>query len=141
MSRSDDESELVQQHKPGRTMATRLPQRAASPSAARAFARETLASWRLTAMTDDVSLIVGELITNAVLHGDGPVTLTLHLLEPIVRIEVSDESSALPKLTEPSQTRLGGRGLAIISAVAQAWGTSLGEPAGKTVWAELNVVK
>ncbi|MCP9947560.1 ATP-binding protein [Actinomadura madurae] len=50
-------------------------------SRARALAGEALRRWRVTdpAALDDIVLIVDELVTNAVVHGSGPVRLTLRL--------------------------------------------------------------
>ena len=40
-----------------------------SLDATRAFVRRTLHSWHIEALTDDLSLVVTELVTNALRHG------------------------------------------------------------------------
>jgi serine/threonine-protein kinase RsbW len=115
-----------------------LPPETASPKAARTFAQETIAAWRLNAISDDVTLIVAELITNSVLHSDGPATLSLRRDGLTVRISVRDESPVLPTAWTPSPTRTGGRGLAIVAAIATDWGVERHADGGKSVWAEVS---
>jgi anti-sigma regulatory factor (Ser/Thr protein kinase) len=118
--------------------ATSLPQATSSARTARTFNRETLSSWELAHSYDDVALVVNELVANAVLHGQGPITLSLARRDHAVRIEVLDDSSALPEHRAPSETRLDGRGLAIVAAIAQEWGATRNGH-GKSVWAEVSV--
>jgi anti-sigma regulatory factor (Ser/Thr protein kinase) len=120
-------------------IATSLPQATSSARTARAFTRETLTGWQLAHSYEDVALVVNELVANAVLHGQGPITLSLAHCGNAVRIEVLDDSAALPKQPPPSDTRLGGRGLAIVSAIADDWGSAHTGEGGKSVWAEVSV--
>jgi hypothetical protein len=85
---------------------------------------------------DDVLLIVSELVTNAVCHALAPVALRLSTPSPgTVRIEVSDggpRAASTPR--EPGD---GGRGLALVCALAKEHGRTAG-PAGATSWAEVS---
>lgn len=91
---------------------------------------------------DAVELIVGELAANAVTHGRVPGRDTeLRLFrqdgEYAVRIEVSDTRGVrLPLARDPEDEEDGGRGLVLVAALAEKWGTAPrpGAP-GKTVWA------
>ncbi|MFG2622583.1 ATP-binding protein [Streptomyces sp. NPDC048507] len=66
-------------------------------------------------IAEDVVLIASELVTNAVLHAEGPYALTLSVDEGRVGVAVSDASSALPRrCAGHAGDRQGGRGLEII---------------------------
>jgi hypothetical protein len=119
--------------------ATLLPPTESSPRAACEFTRETLASWRLASALDNVEVIVNELVTNAVLHAEGAVTLELSVDGGCVHIEVSDDSAAMPSERPFSDSRPNGRGLGIVAALSTAWGTSPAPTGGKMVWADVHV--
>lgn len=89
---------------------------------------------------EDATLVVSELVTNALIHGAGTpglsVTLTCDAMKLAVTddadIEVIDEMRAGPGF--PSEA--GGLGLRIVEQLALAWGVVPLE-GGKTVWAVL----
>ncbi|WP_329186483.1 ATP-binding protein [Streptomyces sp. NBC_01428] len=94
---------------------------------------------------DTVELIVAELAANAVTHGkipgrDAELRLARQVDEGLVRVEVDDvRGERLPVLAaDPHGSPLSdrGRGLALVTALAEEWGVAerLGGP-GKTVWA------
>lgn len=116
-----------------------------SVPAARAFARETLADWGVRGRADDVVLCVSELATNALLHGVPPgrgFLLRLGLLPcgDGVRVEVHDSGGGAPAvpLADPDGSDEGGRGLLLVSELADKWGVTEREP-GKVVWFECGV--
>src|SRR5256714_11474271 len=87
--------------------------------------------------SDDAQLIVGELVTNAVLHGAPPIRLSAIRLSAIplgirLRVEVRGARAEMGAPTESS------RGLMLIDRIARAWGISPDPPAGKRVWAEID---
>jgi anti-sigma regulatory factor (Ser/Thr protein kinase) len=111
---------------------------------AREFARVALVDWRVGARADDVLLCVSELATNAVLHGVPPgrgfgLRLVLHPCGTL-RVEVHDSGDGpeTVRVPEPSAESEHGRGLLLVSAVADKWGVD-GRRPGKTVWAEFDV--
>ncbi|MFE0376328.1 ATP-binding protein [Streptomyces inhibens] len=103
---------------------------------AREFARNALADWDLEHLADDVLLCVSELATNALLHGVPPgrgYQLWLSLEEDgMVRVEVHDSGDGEPRVPVPYDEAEGetGRGLLLVSALADAWG-GWGGGAGK----------
>ena len=86
---------------------------ASSVAAARRFARRSLEAWGAPDLLDAASLVVSELVTNAVVHAGTPARLSLTLHGDQLRIEVEDRHPArrVPALTEPPpETSEGGRG-------------------------------
>jgi anti-sigma regulatory factor (Ser/Thr protein kinase) len=113
-----------------------------SVPAARAFARETLVDWGVRGRADDVVLCVSELATNALLHGVPPGRGFLLRLLPCgdgVRVEVHDSGGGVPAVPlDPEGADEGGRGLLLVSELADKWGVAEREP-GKVVWFECAV--
>ena len=105
---------------------------------AREFARARVLSWGADALLEDALLVVSELVANAIAHAHSAPSLRLSYASGTLRIEVTDDGTGMPEPREPSTTRLGGRGLYLITAVTTVWGTE--ETAeGKVVWAELHL--
>ncbi|GGO59157.1 ATP-binding protein [Streptomyces lasiicapitis] len=91
--------------------------------------------------------VAAELAGNAVRHGHVPgrnFRLTLRLAPGgLLRVEVSGAcAERLPRApgaaAEPEDES--GRGLALVAAFADRWGTEVGPEPRKTVWAELDRV-
>ncbi|MFJ8149883.1 ATP-binding protein [Streptomyces sp. NPDC096094] len=111
--------------------------------AARAFAREVLAEWGVRGRADDVVLCVSELATNALLHGVPPgrgFLLRLLSCGDVVRVEVHDSGDGVPAVpqTDVREPGEGGRGLLLVSELADKWGVGERDP-GKVVWCEVGV--
>lgn len=108
---------------------------------ARLLAREQLRSWGLP--LDPAELIVAELAANAAGHGrvaGRDFRLTLYAVGDTLRIEVTDtRGDRLPELGRPEPDADGGRGLLLVEALAERWGTAPGPAPRKTVWAEVRV--
>ena len=84
---------------------------------------------------DAGSLAVSEIVTNAIRYGSGPIELRTVLGSTSIRVEVSDRGPEMPVSREAEPEAVGGRGLGIINAVAQAWGCDRhAHDGGKTVW-------
>lgn len=114
-----------------------LPATVLSPLAARDFARDTLDQWHLPE-SYGVVLIVNELVTNAVLHAAGTVTLTLDLHDDAVRIMVGGEATGVRIRRDRDTSAEEGRGLALVTAMSLMWGVHE-RAGGKTVWADVAV--
>lgn len=91
----------------------------------------------LRALRADAALIAGELLTNALLHGNPPVTLRLLATAAGLRVEAADASPTMPLRQRASSESLTGRGLAMVDVVATRWGCAP-DGHGKIVWAELD---
>lgn len=126
-------------------IATRTPGvDAGSVRAARDFTIATLRRWGAADRTDDVAIVVSELLTNALRHalpGPGetpprwPVRLGLLQPGPCVLCAVADPSQQPPVPKEPSYLAETGRGLHVIGALADTWGHTTPSDTGKVVWA------
>ncbi|WP_405726329.1 ATP-binding protein [Streptomyces sp. NBC_00028] len=71
----------------------------------------------------DALLVASELTTNAILHGGGITDFRIDLVEPGIRVSVSDRSDALPVTEEPvdprGRRRIGGLGWPIVCRLAR----------------------
>lgn len=104
---------------------------------ARAVVRELLAGSGVEALLDAAELCVSELVTNAVLHASTPLRLEVEVASQVVRLRVHDHSPNVPVLARHTSTASTGRGLALVAAIADAWGVEEHGADGKTVWCEL----
>jgi DNA-binding NarL/FixJ family response regulator len=104
---------------------------------ARAFAQSALTGWGVSDITDDVLLVVTELVNNAVTHAHSSCELRLSISPVAVRVEVADDGPGTPDPLPPSETRNHGRGLHLVDALTVAWGFEPISSGGKLVWAEL----
>jgi hypothetical protein len=103
-----------------------------------AVVRRTVAS-HLTEETDacrDTAVtIASELAANAVLHARTAYIVEL-LVGEVVRIDVTDLAPIAPFVWPVSDDALSGRGLLIVSALADRWGVEWRDT-WKVVWAEI----
>ena len=112
-----------------------LPYDLNSASRARRFVEQFVANRKLDGKADVLCLIASELVANAILHGTAPVELTLEHQDGEVTIEVADGDPSIDDILRAvDQAEEGGRGLSIVAALAERWGT---RPlrSGKVVWA------
>ncbi len=120
---------------------TWLPAEPESVSAARRFAVAALRGWELDdeTLTETVRLVVSELVTNAVRYSRGrQVEVLLHRVPGSVLVEVGDGDTRPPRMRHASVDEEGGRGLALVQAVASGWGNRTTTD-GKVVWCRLDV--
>jgi anti-sigma regulatory factor (Ser/Thr protein kinase) len=119
---------------------------------ARRFVTDGLLNWGRAHLVDDAALCVTEMATNAALHSGSPyMQVGISDLDPAVRLAVEDAGGLVPLPAVapppapaarpgevPAVEALGttGRGLAIISVLAESWGIE--EHAdGRRIWAHL----
>jgi anti-sigma regulatory factor (Ser/Thr protein kinase) len=147
----------------------RLATRTAGPDTrsvgtARDFCLSTMRRWGVTDRQDDVAVVVSELLTNALRHAvpqagppprtpygspDGPAggpgrsrwPVRLGLIQPgqFVLCAVADPSPRPPQPKEPDYLAESGRGLHVIDALSDRWGSTVPTDAGKVVWALFSV--
>ncbi|MGV9884003.1 ATP-binding protein [Streptomyces sp. NPDC003006] len=115
----------------------------ASVAQARRFVLDALCDWKLGDRHDDLRVCVSELATNAVEHGDTPAgyefLVRLAYDNARLRLEVCDHGPGVPEARHATADDTNGRGLLLVAALADDWGTTAQDGRGKTVWAEFNV--
>lgn len=126
-------------------IATRaLSAEAGSVRAARDFTIATLRRWGTAQSSQDIAVVVSELLTNALGHalpgpgGTGPRgSVRLGLLQQgrWVLCAVADPSKAAPVPRTPGSLAEAGHGLQMICAFSDRWGYTTPSDAGKVVWA------
>ncbi|MFJ5827995.1 ATP-binding protein [Streptomyces sp. NPDC093089] len=94
-------------------------------------------------VTEASAQVVAELATNAATHGrvtGRSFRLALIAREEVLRIEVTDtRRESMPRIQQTCPEGDSGRGLLLVEALADRWGTELGPVPRKTVWAELSL--
>lgn len=106
--------------------------------------KKTLISWGMASVITEVLIIVSELCTNAIRHGEPPVTLILRAAGPCLGGEVRDQGKPfVPRqrsacdgyedaLSLDAET---GRGLVLVGALTDDWDVDPAmNGAGKAVW-------
>jgi anti-sigma regulatory factor (Ser/Thr protein kinase) len=91
-------------------------------------------------LSESAELAMSEVVTNAILHGESPVTVRLRGTRDHPRVEVRDASPEAPALTEDDLSHdfvddlpTFGRGLSIVAGFTEAWGAER-DGDGKLVW-------
>lgn len=102
------------------TLSTDLPRSPDSVGAARRLVNGHTPSLD-SQQRQDAVLMVSELVTNAVLHGVGAISLRIDAGAGVVQIEVADEGNValVPRLQPRAH---GGWGLLIVEQLADNWG-------------------
>lgn len=71
---------------------------------------------------DDLLLIASELVTNAYRHGLAPLLLCARQGDSQVEVEIEQTAAdARPTVLQVDATSIGGRGLALVNQLADAW--------------------
>lgn len=110
-----------------------LPCNRGAPAAARRLVDASLHDRGLDGVRDEASLLVSEVVTNAVRHAGSGVAVHVDLVDEVVRVEVTDGGPGWPHRREPT---VGGWGLNLVQTIATRWGAYPADH-GKTVWFEL----
>ncbi|WP_442803589.1 SpoIIE family protein phosphatase [Streptomyces pseudogriseolus] len=120
---------------PEQIAAWELPPDPAVVADARRTAQDQLSRWGFDEeQMFTTELLVSELVTNAIRHASGRVRLRL-IRERTLVCEVLDGGASAPHLRHPRAMDEGGRGLLLVSQLAERWGTRF-VPDGKIIWAE-----
>lgn len=116
---------------------------------ARLLTAAHLGAWGLPSEAESAAHIVAELAANATAHGrvkGRDFQLSLTVGGGTLRIEVTDtRGDSVPPapgaVKPPEGDAENGRGLLIVEALADRWGTVPGPVPRKTVWAEITLVR
>ncbi len=101
---------------------------------ARRVAGRALHDWSLPReLVDDVTLVISEMVTNALRHGRSPVSLRLRRSPVALVVEVWDAAAFLPRRLRPSPDDEGGRGVQLVALLADRWGARP-TSTGKATW-------
>ncbi|MGA5823437.1 ATP-binding protein [Kitasatospora sp. NPDC094028] len=115
-----------------------LPYRPEAAGVARRLIRQKLTAWELPELVDPATLIISELVGNAVKTGcQAFMVVRVHRLQTSVRLAVRDGSRILPVLLAAGEDDECHRGLALVHMLtAGRWGVTP-DSFGKTVYADL----
>ena len=112
-----------------------LPRTRQAPDVARRWFAESLASELDSLAQQTATLLVSELVTNAVVHGRGRIELHAELDRNRLLVEVIDEGPGfVPAVRGREPDIVGGYGLRIVAEEASRWGIREGASA---VWFEI----
>jgi anti-sigma regulatory factor (Ser/Thr protein kinase) len=125
-------------HAEGLLVSLVLPSDSTAPARAREAVRGIP---ELDPIRDDASLVVSELVTNAVKHSGATegdrITLSVSVDGDRVKIQVHDpaRTNLMPRLRTSRPQEAGGMGLRLVSRIARRWDTECRD--GRIVWADL----
>ena len=114
-----------------------FPSTPASAGQARRFVESVLEDGGLDHLTYSATMLVSELVANAVLHTGTPIEVVVCPEPDRVRVEVHDGSPQMPVRKHYSNMSGTGRGLLLVERMATEWGSDR-TTGGKLVWFELD---
>jgi anti-sigma regulatory factor (Ser/Thr protein kinase) len=115
-----------------------LPATRAAPRLGREFIRSTLDDWGLAPLVDTATLLVSEVVTNAVVHANSGSTLCVERTPAAVRVTVTDRGDGVAERAAARRGMAGGHGLALLDTLARRWGARRVD-GGHEVWFDLGV--
>jgi serine/threonine-protein kinase RsbW len=129
----------------GEALQVRMPRDVRAPGAARLFVGVCLRDRVPAAVLESALLVVSELVSNSVIHGDasatGIVVVRVALTENLARVEVEDGGRAgviAPR--SPDLQDGGGFGLNVVQKLSERWGLERVAAGGTRVWAQFAAV-
>jgi serine phosphatase RsbU (regulator of sigma subunit)/PAS domain-containing protein len=135
--RTDDAALLavrVHAMKPDAVATWLLPEEPLAARAARCHVRDQLSAWHLDELAANTEMLASELVTNVLRHARGPIELRLLRSQTLI-CEVFDGSLTTPRIRRASWNDEGGRGLQLVAALCDRWGTRY-RAEGKCIWTE-----
>lgn len=112
---------------------------AAWPKRLRRIVRAGLTYWGRPDLIETAQLLLTELATNALRHGQGrDIGVRVFFRDDRLVIEVDDGSPTRPELRHAALDDEGGRGLLLVESLAEEWGVS---PDGTKTWCTLPLTK
>jgi anti-sigma regulatory factor (Ser/Thr protein kinase) len=117
--------------------AVSLPANPRSVAEARRLLRTALDGHQPAAVEDAI-LMISELVTNAVRHTRDVLLVLVTIHHDTLRVDVTDNNPTMPVAPDHEHNATSGRGLAIVEALADQWG-STPTADGKTIWFEISL--
>ncbi|SRR6266568_661200 len=105
-----------------RSMSCRLSHEPVQVGHAREQTREALFGWGIGEHAELAELIVSELVTNAIRHGDGLVQVRVSYACGDLRVEVHDDGAGRPVRRQATAEDESGRGLALLDGLTGLYG-------------------
>ena len=126
-----------------RRLGLRLAATPAAAGRARALIAEACRDWHLEHLRGPATLVVSELVSNAVQHAGTDLEVTVALRRDHLHLSVRDGDPRTPVRPDadpdPAHPAVRGRGIHLVEVYASAWGThATGD--GKTVWATMPAI-
>jgi len=116
---------------------TTLAPHPTAPRGARDFVSRTLLDQHLGRRIPAASVVISELVTNAMIHAGTDIDVSLAVGDNALRLTVRDRCPTLPRL--PGQPLgLRGRGMAIVETLSRSCGVLPTAQGGKAVWSVLD---
>ena len=89
-------------------------------------------------VTETALLLVSEVVTNAITHGEGRPVVDVDVKSDGMRVCVTDQAADMPSVQPQDEASEHGRGMFIVDTLASRWGVSPLAPTGKAIWFELD---
>lgn len=129
--------EAIDDPPPRRLASVELPGSVRSLRVARRFVRDTCAAWLIEDVAVDATLIVEELLANAITHTCSDPRLRLELRRGVFSAAVYDDTPGEVSLIDPAASGTAVHGLLLVAQLSRIWGSSPTSSGGKVVWATL----
>jgi anti-sigma regulatory factor (Ser/Thr protein kinase) len=108
-----------------------------APGDVRRLVGEALAAWDRADLREVALLVASELATNAVRHASTPFEVVVARAGSGVILSVRDGSPKVPVAQGLGHDTFGGRGMGLVTVLADAWGVDAADGGGKVVWAKV----
>ncbi|HZT67810.1 MAG TPA: ATP-binding protein [Acidimicrobiales bacterium] len=116
-----------------------LPAHPSAPTSARSFVAGVMTRWGMDELAETATLLVSELVTNAIQHASSEVDIVVAGAGSAVRVAVHDHSGRVPLRLMTDADGRGGRGLQLVESLSDAWGVDCSPGDGKDVWFEMTL--
>jgi hypothetical protein len=125
-----------------RRVQTRLAPQPESVPAAREIVARACRTWQLSELRDDATIVMSELVANAVRHAGTDFVVTVSSSGSALHLAVRDGDTRFPRLLDPNPDGRASaveqeHGLRLVHSVAAAWG-AMPARGGKVVWATVS---
>lgn len=115
----------------------RLEHGAKAPGHARRWIIARCHEWHCDDLADPAALLITELVTNVFLHARTDCLIHAGFDHAVLEVVVTDQDAHEPIIHPTSTSAENGRGLAILAAIADAWGVQKQDGSAKSVWFHL----